>query len=166
MAARRAAAAGALPADLADLLLVRLDQLDDDARTVVRARGGRRPPGAARLLAAVAGLDETGSTTALRAAVDANVLVAGEQRRLRVPPRAAARGGLRRPAARASGCALHARYAAALEPESSQGTAAELARHARAARDVPTAIRASIQAGDEAMTVGGPERQPATTRSP
>ena len=37
------------------------------------------------------------------------------------------------------------------------GTAAELATHARAAHDTDTAIRASIRAGDEAMAVGGPD---------
>ena len=41
---RRASAAGSLPDDLADLLLVRLDQLDDAARQIVRAASvaGRR----------------------------------------------------------------------------------------------------------------------------
>ena len=37
------------------------------------------------------------------------------------------------------------------------GTAAELARHARAAHDIDTALRASINAGDDAMSVGGPD---------
>ena len=37
-----------LPDDLADLLLVRLDRLDDAARSVVRAAVGRRPPGLPR----------------------------------------------------------------------------------------------------------------------
>ena len=50
---------------------------------------------------------------------------------------------------------LHAGYVAALR--SLGGTAAELARHARAAHDVPTAVKASIEAGDEAFAVGGPE---------
>jgi DNA-binding CsgD family transcriptional regulator/tetratricopeptide (TPR) repeat protein len=36
------------------------------------------------------------------------------------------------------------------------GTAAELARHARAANDLPTATRASIEAGDEAMELAAP----------
>ena len=51
---------------------------------------------------------------------------------------------------------LHAAYATALSSHDIDGTAAELVRHARAAHDVSTAIQASIQAGDEAMAVGGP----------
>ena len=37
-----------VPADLADVLLVRLDRLDDDARQVVRAAERRRPQGRPR----------------------------------------------------------------------------------------------------------------------
>jgi len=52
---------------------------------------------------------------------------------------------------------LHAAYAAALASHQVEGSAAELSRHARASHDLITATRASIEAGDEAMTVGGPE---------
>ena len=52
---------------------------------------------------------------------------------------------------------LHAAYAKALAAREAVGTAAELARHARAAHDLATATRASVEAGDEAMAVGGPE---------
>ena len=52
---------------------------------------------------------------------------------------------------------LHAAYAAALASHQVQGSAAELSRHARASHDLITATHASIEAGDEAMTVGGPE---------
>ncbi|HEU5321938.1 MAG TPA: helix-turn-helix transcriptional regulator, partial [Methylomirabilota bacterium] len=52
---------------------------------------------------------------------------------------------------------LHAAYATALSKGGFGGTAAELARHARAANDLPTAARASIAAGDEAMAVAGPD---------
>ncbi len=52
---------------------------------------------------------------------------------------------------------LHAAYAEALGSGRVDGTAAELARHARLAHDPATAVRASIEAGDEAMSVGGPE---------
>ena len=38
-----------------------------------------------------------------------------------------------------------------------RGTAAELARHARLAHDLDTALDASIRAGDEAMAVAGPD---------
>ena len=52
---------------------------------------------------------------------------------------------------------LHAAYAKALQQGGVGGTAAELARHARAANDLATAARASVAAGDEAMAVAGPD---------
>ena len=52
---------------------------------------------------------------------------------------------------------LHAAYAEALSSHRVDGTAAELARHARLAHDPTTAVRASVEAGDEAMSVGGPD---------
>ena len=66
-------------------------------------------------------------------------------------------------ARRATSCARwkkrasHAAYAKALASRDIAGTAAELARHARASHDLVTATTASIQAGDEAMAVGGPD---------
>jgi DNA-binding CsgD family transcriptional regulator/tetratricopeptide (TPR) repeat protein len=146
---------GALPTDLADLLLVRLDQLDDDGRLVVRAAAvaGRRAPH--ELLARGADLDET-LDTALRAAVDANVLVAvgsdGYAFRHALLAEAVYQDLL--PGERVR---LHAAYAAAMSTGQVDGTAAELARHALASHDLVTALRASVRAGDEAMTVGGPD---------
>ena len=52
---------------------------------------------------------------------------------------------------------LHAAYADALRQGRARGTAAELARHARMAMDLETALAASVQAGDEARAVGGPD---------
>ncbi len=52
---------------------------------------------------------------------------------------------------------LHAQYAEALREGMGRGTAAELARHARLAHDLDTALDASIRAGDEAMAVAGPD---------
>jgi len=52
---------------------------------------------------------------------------------------------------------LHAAYVQALVGGRVGGAAAELARHARAAHDPATAVTASIEAGDDAMTVGGPD---------
>ena len=63
-----------LPTDLADLLLVRLDRLDESTREIVRAAAvaGRRV--SHTLLAAVVG-DDAGFDAGLRAAVDANILL-------------------------------------------------------------------------------------------
>src|SRR5207342_3428367 len=64
-----------LPEDLADLLLVRLDRLDESARDVVRvaSAAGQRVPH--DLLARVAPVTEDELEVALRTAIDANVLV-------------------------------------------------------------------------------------------
>lgn len=52
---------------------------------------------------------------------------------------------------------LHAGYARVLSSHEVTGTAAELARYARAAHDLVTALKASLAAADEAMAVGGPD---------
>ena len=137
--APRPAPGAGVPDDLADVLLVRLDRLDDSARQVVRAASvpaagsptscWRRPPGSTP-----AALDE-----ALRQAVEMNVLVAGAGP-LRLPARAARRGGVRRPAARRAGPAARARTPMRCASGRARGTAAELARHARLAMDLDTAL--------------------------
>jgi DNA-binding CsgD family transcriptional regulator/tetratricopeptide (TPR) repeat protein len=147
---------GELPANLADLLLVRLDQLSDDGRLVVRAASvaGRRVPH--DLLARGAGLDAAALDAAVRTAVEANVLVAmgsdGYAFRHALLAEAVYQDLL--PGERVR---LHASYAQALATHQADGTAAELARHALASHDLVTALRASIRAGDEAMVVGGPD---------
>ncbi|HYO39698.1 MAG TPA: AAA family ATPase [Nocardioidaceae bacterium] len=145
-----------LPEDLADLLLVRLDRLEDEARTVVRAGAcsGRRV--SHRLLAAVVGQPDDVLDRSLRSAVEQNILV-----------RVGTDGYAFRHALLAEAVyddllpgervRLHAAYADALGSQRVDGTAAELARHARLAHDLVTAVRASVEAGDEAMSVGGPD---------
>ena len=145
-----------LPTELADLLLVRLDQLDDDSRQAVRAVSvlGRRAPH--DLLAKGLGFDPSVLDRALRAAVDANVLVAagsdGYAFRHALLAETVYQDLL--PGERVR---LHAAFAKVLASRQAEGTAAELARHAREAHDLVTATKASIQAGDEAMAVGGPD---------
>ena len=144
-----------VPAELADVLLVRLDRLDDTARQVARAASvaGRRV--SHEMLAAAAGLDSAALDTGLRGAVETNVLVADE------------RGYAFRHALLGEAVyddllpgervRLHAAYAEALGSGAAPGTAAELARHARLALDLVTALTAAIRAGDEARAVGGPD---------
>ena len=144
-----------LPAELADLLLVRLDRLSDEARRIARvaAVAGRRVSHA--LLAAVVDVPDDLLDAALREAVDAQIL----------EPRGDSGYGFRHallaeaiyddllPGERVR---IHAAYATALQ-KAVDGTAAELARHARESHDLSTAFAASIRAGDEAMTVGAPQ---------
>ena len=147
---------GALPGDLADLLLVRLEQIDDDGRLLVRAASvaGRRV--SHDLLAYGTALDEAALETALRAAIEANILIAvgadGYAFRHALLAEAIYQDLL--PGERVR---LHAKYAEALAAHRAEGSAAELSRHARASHDLVTAARASVEAGDEAMAVGGPE---------
>jgi DNA-binding CsgD family transcriptional regulator/tetratricopeptide (TPR) repeat protein len=151
-----AAAPGSwVPADLADVLLVRLDRLDDNARHVVRTASASGRKVAHDMLEAASGLDGTALEEGLRKAVEMNVLVAdagyyafrhallGEAVYDDLLPGERVR--------------LHRQYAVALSEGSARGTAAELARHARLANDLDTALSASIRAGKEASTVGGPD---------
>ncbi|MCW2492250.1 MAG: transcriptional regulator, LuxR family [Frankiales bacterium] len=146
----------AVPPALADLLLVRLDRLSEDARAVVRlaAVAGRRV--SHEVLDVVAGVAHTELDAALREAVEAHIL----------EPSGANRYGFRHallgeavyddllPGERVR---LHAAYATALAKESIAGTAAELARHARESHDLDTAFAASVRAGDEALAVAAPQ---------
>jgi DNA-binding CsgD family transcriptional regulator/tetratricopeptide (TPR) repeat protein len=144
-----------VPDDLADVLLVRLDRLDDHARQVVRTASvaGRRV--SHEMLAAASGLAPAPLDEGLRQAVEMNVLVAGEGHyafRHALLGEAVYDDLL--PGERVR---LHAAYADALREGRARGTAAELARHARMAMDLGTALAASVQAGDEARAVGGPD---------
>ncbi|MEX0428184.1 AAA family ATPase [Nocardioides sp. DS6] len=144
-----------LPDDLADVLLVRLDRLDDTARQVVRTASvaGRRVGHV--LLEAVVDLPSAALEEALRAAVETNILVTPAGRfSFRHALLAEAVYDDLLPGERVR---LHARYAAALRESPGLGTAAELAWHAREAHDLPEALVASIRAGEEAMAVGGPD---------
>ncbi len=147
---------GLLPEDLVDLLLVRLERLDDAGRQVVRAAScaGRRVNHA--LLAAVVMLPADELDRGLRSAVESHVLVQvgadGYAFRHALLAEAVYRDLL--PGERVR---LHARYVDALTTATVTGAAAELATHARAALDTDTAIRAGVRAGEEAMAVGGPD---------
>ena len=148
--------ADALPEGLADLLLVRLDRLDEDARLVVRAAAvsGRRVPHL--LLERVVDTQVVSLDGALRTAVERNVLIpmGGDGYAFRHALLAEAVYDDLLPGERVR---LHAAYAKALQQGGVGGTAAELAKHARAANDLATAARASVAAGDEAMAVAGPD---------
>lgn len=146
---------GQVPGELADVLLVHLDRLDETTRQVVRlvSVAGRQVSHA--LLAAVSDLDASALEGALRTAVEAHVLVAsrGGTYAFRHALLGEAVYDDLLPGERIR---LHADFVAALGEGRAIGTAAELAQHARRADDRPVAIRASIEAGEEALAVGGP----------
>ena len=145
-----------LPEDLADLLLVRLDRLDESARDVVRvaSAAGQRVPH--DLLSRVAPVTEDQLEVALRTAIDANVLVrTGESEY-------AFRHALLGEAVYddllpGERMRLHTAYAEAVRELHGPRQSANLARHALASHDLPTALQASVEAGDQAMASGGPD---------
>jgi DNA-binding CsgD family transcriptional regulator len=145
-----------LPWQLADLLLVRLDRLSDDARQVVRvaAVGGRRVTH--EMLEAVAELPAPRLDDALRDAIDAHVLELTSSGRGYVFRHALLAEAVYDDLLPGERVRLHAAYAAVLSARSDR-RAAELARHARASHDLPTAYWASIAAGDEAMGLAAPQ---------
>ena len=127
-----------MPDDLADVLLVRLDRLDDAARQVVRAASVAGRKVSHDMLAAASGLAAAALDEGLRKAVEMNVLVAGDGRysfRHALLGEAVYDDLL--PGERVR---LHAQYAEALREGRGRGTAAELARHARLADDLDTAL--------------------------
>jgi DNA-binding CsgD family transcriptional regulator len=156
LVAASAMAGGRLPTDLADLLLVRLERLDDDARLVVRAASVAGRQASHALLAEGTALDGAALETAVRAAVEANILVSadGTNYTFRHALLAEAIYEDLLPGERVR---LHAAYAEALAGQRVDGSAAELARHALESHDLVTGMRASIEAGKDAMAVGGPE---------
>ncbi|WP_346386508.1 AAA family ATPase [Nocardioides sp.] len=144
-----------VPADLADVLLVRLDRLDDNARQVVRTASVSGRKVSHDMLAAASGLAGTSLDEGLRQAVEMNVLLANDgSYAFRHALLGEAVYDDLLPGERVR---LHAQYTEALRDGAARGTAAELARHARLAMDLQTALTASIQAGNEASAVGGPD---------
>ncbi|WP_167288781.1 helix-turn-helix transcriptional regulator [Nocardioides seonyuensis] len=150
-----ASSTGGLPIELADVLLVRLDRLDDDARQVVRLASAAGRQVSHDLLAAVSTLDEATLERGVRSAVESNVLVAVRESAYAF--RHALLGEAvyddLLPGERAR---LHAAFVDAMCCERAVGTNAELAQHARRAGNHRVALRALVSAGNEAMSVGGP----------
>ena len=150
-----AAWSGQVPGELADVLLVHLDRLDDTTRQVVRLVSVAGRQVSHELLAAVSDLGAAELETALRNAVESHVLVAsrGGTYAFRHALLGEAVYDDLLPGERVR---LHADFVSALGEGRAIGTAAELAQHARRADDRPVAVRASVEAGEEALAVGGP----------
>ena len=145
-----------VPDDLADVLLVRLDRLDDTARQVVRVASVAGRKVSHEMLTAASGL--AGHRPRRGSAPGGRDERPGRRARATTP--SGTRCSARRctttscPASGSGSTRRTPRRCAAARPA---GTAAELARHARLAMDLPTALTASVRAGDEASAVGGPD---------
>ncbi|MGW6281062.1 helix-turn-helix transcriptional regulator [Kribbella sp. NPDC055071] len=145
-----------VPPDLADLLLVRLDPLSDDARQVARviAVAGRRVPH--DLLTAVADLPDRELDEALRELIDAHIIDVPTSDRyyFRHALLAEAVYDDLLPGERVR---QHAAYVQALKDQTVSGTAAELAGHATRSHNLPEAFEARVRAGEEAISVAAPQ---------
>ncbi|GHI10002.1 LuxR family transcriptional regulator [Streptomyces cellostaticus] len=157
------AAAGAeadgVPSGLADLLLIRVEQLSETAQQVLRtaAVAGRRVGHA--LLCEAAGLPEDELESALREAVGRQLLVPGEGGTYTF------RHALTREAVYADllpgeRTRLHGSYARLLAARGRTAeTAAERAHHYRESHDLPEALTASLDAADHAQRLGAPAEE-------
>lgn len=144
----------ATPQDLDRLLRLRLDRLDDSARLVVRAASLAGRSVDPDLLAHVTGLDADALDDAFQQAIDHQILEGTGQGdfRFRHPLLGESVAAELLPGARRR---LHQAWLEALQTHPDRGPAADLARHAAATGDTETAAAAAIDAGDEALRVGG-----------
>lgn len=143
-----------IPDTLADLLLVRLDRLDDAARAVVRVAACAAGPVDDNTLAAVADLPPGDVAAGVRAALDHRVLtLRGEQYTFRHALLAEAVRDDLLPAERRR---IHAAYLDAVgSGRIEQSAAAVVAHHALGAGDLARAFTASVDAGREAVWLAG-----------
>ncbi|MGW1879465.1 helix-turn-helix transcriptional regulator [Streptomyces sp. NPDC001975] len=154
-----AADAEGMPTGLADLLLIRVEQLPETAQRVLRtaAVAGRRV--GHDLLRDAVGLPEEELESALREAVGRQLLVPGDGDTY------AFRHALAREAVYADllpgqRSRLHGTFARLLAAGGGgAATAAERAYHYRESHDLPEALAASLEAADHARRVGAPAEE-------
>jgi DNA-binding CsgD family transcriptional regulator/tetratricopeptide (TPR) repeat protein len=146
-------------ADLSRLLLVRFEQLDGAGQTVVRlaSAAGRNVSHEllARVVQEAAAIEQTALDAALRDAVERHILVpteTGYAFRHALLAETVYDDMLPGERVRA-----HATYARVIDADSSLGKSADLARHAAEAGERALALRASVSAGGDAMSMGGPD---------
>ncbi|MDQ0643902.1 ATP-binding protein [Microbacterium murale] len=146
-------AAGPLPDSLRDMLLVRFDQLDDDARHVVRVASGGEGMLSHSLLAELARLPDERFDDAIRAAVRGGILsVDGDQYAFR---HALLREAVHDDLLPGERARLHHAYAEALEERATsldRCDRSSLAHHWRLAQVPDRALVASVAAMQEAKS--------------
>ncbi|KRC64918.1 hypothetical protein ASE12_09180 [Aeromicrobium sp. Root236] len=145
---------GALPETLADLLLMRLERLDDNARRLVRAAACSDARHEYSVLTQVVGLAEDELDEALRSAIDHKVLtrVGEDSYWFRHALLAEAVRDDLLPGERRR---IHAAYLEALTSGSRRGPAAEIALHALGAGERETAFLSSVRAAEQAQRLSG-----------
>ncbi|GHH14590.1 LuxR family transcriptional regulator [Streptomyces lanatus] len=153
------AEAGGVPSGLADVLLIRFEQLSDTGQQVLRtaAVAGRRVEH--ELLRGAVGIPEDELESALREAVGRQLLVPGDRDTY------AFRHALAREAVYADllpgeRARLHGTFARLLAGrDRPDETAAERAHHYRASHDLPEALAASLEAAGHAHGMGAPAEE-------
>lgn len=145
---------GALPETLADLLLMRLERLDDNARRLVRAAACSDARHDYAVLTSVVGLPEDELDEALRSAIDHKVLarMGDDSYWFRHALLAEAVRDDLLPGERRR---IHAAYLEALTSGTRRGPAGEIALHALGAGEREIAFMASIQAAEDAQRLSG-----------
>lgn len=152
-------AAPAMPSGLADLLLIRIEQLSDTAQQVLRtaAVAGRRVEH--DLLRDAVQLPEEELESALREAVGRQLLVPGDDATYSFR-HALAREAVYADLLPGERVRLHGAFAKLLAGRSHTAeSAAERAHHSRESHDLADALTASLEAADHAHRVGAPAEE-------
>lgn len=150
---------GGVPSGLADVLLIRFEQLSDTAQQVLRtaAVAGRRV--GHDLLRDAVGLPEEELESALREALGRQLLVAGGDDAYSFR-HALAREAVYADLLPGERARLHGAFARLLAgPDRRSDSAAERAHHYRESHDLPEALAASLEAADHAQRVGAPAEE-------
>ncbi|AXE83558.1 helix-turn-helix transcriptional regulator [Streptomyces sp. Go-475] len=151
--------AGGVPSGLADVLLIRFEQLSDTAQQVLRtaAVAGRRVEH--ELLREAVGLPEEALESALREAVGRQLLVAGDDDTYSFR-HALAREAVYADLLPGERSRLHGAFARLLAGRWRRAeSAAERAHHYRESHDLAEALAASLEAADHAQRVGAPAEE-------
>ncbi|WP_435809795.1 helix-turn-helix transcriptional regulator [Streptomyces mirabilis] len=152
-------AAPAMPSGLADLLLIRIEQLSDTAQQVLRtaAVAGRRVEH--DLLRDAVQLPEEELESALREAVGRQLLVPGDDSTYSFR-HALAREAVYADLLPGERVRLHGAFARLLAGRGHTAeSAAERAHHSRESHDLADALTASLEAADHAQRVGAPAEE-------
>ncbi|MFE0676924.1 AAA family ATPase [Streptomyces sp. NPDC058867] len=151
--------AGGVPSGLADVLLIRFEQLSDTAQQVLRtaAVAGRRVEH--DLLREAVDLPEGDLEAALRESLGRQLLVPGRDDTYSFR-HALAREAVYADLLPGERARLHGAFARLLaEGPRRADTAAERAHHYRESHDLPMALTASLEAADHARRVGAPAEE-------
>ncbi|MFI9009803.1 AAA family ATPase [Actinosynnema sp. NPDC053489] len=144
-----------VPWTLAEVLLTRIERLSPDGQRVVRVAsvGGRSVRH--DLLRDVAGMDDVALDAALREAVQNHVLLV-DRAEVYAFRHALLRETVYNDLLPGERVRLHAAYADRLASSDHRGAAAALAHHSLESHDLARALRASVDAGQEAQAAGAP----------